>query len=195
MEPDFDIFKIQYNKVSPKKGRILVAEPFLQDTYFKRSIVLLTEHSSEGSVGFVLNKPLDIKVNEVMDAFPPFNASVSIGGPVSTKTIHYIHTFGELIPNSVHVVNNIYWGGDFEYIKVLIREGQLNADQIRFFLGYSGWHAGQLDNELQQNSWLVTEVPSAIIMQPKSNAWKNTLSQIGEKYKIWADFPENPGLN
>jgi putative transcriptional regulator len=195
MEPDFDIFKIQYNKVSPKKGRILVAEPFLQDTYFKRSIVLLTEHTTEGSVGFVLNKPLDIKVNEVMEEFPPFKASVSIGGPVSTKTIHYIHTFGDLIPNSVHVVDNIYWGGDFEYIKVLIREEQIGSDQIRFFLGYSGWHAGQLDNELQQNSWLVTEVPSSIIMQPKSNAWKNTLSQIGEKYKIWSGFPENPGLN
>lgn len=196
MELDFNLFKIEYNKVAPKKGRILVAEPFLQDNYFKRSIVLLTEHSSEGAVGFVLNKPIDVKVNEVMNGFPYFESDVCIGGPVSTNTVHYIHTLGDIIPNAVHVVNDIYWGGDFDFVKSLIKEGGLNSDQIRFFLGYSGWHAGQLENELEQNSWLVTEIKSSLIMKPStSNAWKSTLSQLGEKYKIWSDFPENPGLN
>ncbi|HEX2937172.1 MAG TPA: YqgE/AlgH family protein [Bacteroidales bacterium] len=196
MELDFNLFKIEYNKVAPKKGRILVAEPFLQDNYFKRSIVLLTEHSGEGAVGFVLNKPIDVKVNEVMNGFPYFDSDVCIGGPVSTNTVHYIHTLGDIIPNAVHVVDNIYWGGDFDFIKNLIKEGGLNSDQIRFFLGYSGWHAGQLENELEQNSWLITEIKSSLIMKHStSNVWKTTLSQLGEKYKIWSDFPENPGLN
>lgn len=195
MEHDFNIFKIEYNKVTPKKGRILVSEPFLQDTYFKRSIVLLTEHSSEGSVGFVLNKPLDVKVNEVINDFPYFESSVSIGGPVSTNTIHYIHTLGDLVSNSVHVIDNVYWGGDFEEIKSMIRDGEITGEQIRFFLGYSGWHAGQLEGELEQNSWLVTEIRSSLIMHPKSNIWKHTLSQLGEKYKIWSGYPDNPGLN
>lgn len=195
MELDLNIFKIEYNKVAPKKGRILVAEPFLQDTYFKRSLVLLTEHSSDGSVGFVLNKPLDVNVNEVMKDFPAFTTNVSIGGPVSTNTVHYIHTIGDQIPNSVHVIDNIFWGGDFEYIKDMIREGSLPAEKIRFFLGYSGWHAGQLETELEQNSWIITEIKASAIMNPNNNIWKNTLSQLGEKYKIWSDFPENPGLN
>jgi putative transcriptional regulator len=195
MELDLDIFKIEYNKVAPKKGRILIAEPFLQDTYFKRSIVLLTEHSSDGSVGFVLNKPLDVKVNEVMADFPAIGTTVSIGGPVSTNTVHYIHTIGEQVPNAVHVIDNIYWGGDFAYIKDMIREGKLSANHIRFFMGYSGWHAGQLESELQQNSWFITEIKSSAIMNPHDNIWKNTLSQLGEKYKIWSDFPENPGSN
>jgi putative transcriptional regulator len=195
MELDFNIFKIEYNKVAPKKGRVLVSEPFLQDTYFKRSLVLLTEHSNEGAVGFVLNKPLEVKVNEVISDFPLSPASVSIGGPVSTNTIHYLHTLGDIVPNSVHVLGNIYWGGDFEAIKGMIRAGEISPDQIRFFLGYSGWHAGQLENELSQNSWLITEVKPTQIMKPNNNIWKNTLSQLGEKYKIWSNFPENPSLN
>jgi putative transcriptional regulator len=195
MELDLNIFKIEYNKVAPKKGRILVSEPFLQDTYFKRSIVLLTEHSSDGSVGFVLNKPLDVKVNEVMNEFPSFKTTVSVGGPVSTNTIHYIHSLGNEIPNSVHVIDNIYWGGDFTVVKELIREGKIATNQIRFFLGYSGWQAGQLESELEQNSWLVTEIKSGSIMNHNNDLWKETLSQLGDKYKIWADFPENPGLN
>jgi putative transcriptional regulator len=195
MELDFNIFKIEYNKVAPKKGRVLVSEPFLQDTYFKRSLVLLTEHSDEGAVGFVLNKPLEVKVNEVMNDFPVSPAGVSIGGPVSTNTIHYLHTLGEIIPNSVHVLGNIYWGGDFEAVKSMIKAGEISTEQIRFFLGYSGWHAGQLENELTQNSWLVTEIKPSQIMKPNTNIWKNTLSQLGEKYKIWSNFPENPSLN
>lgn len=195
MELDFNIFKIEYNKVKPRRGRVLVSEPFLQDTYFKRSLVLLTKHSEEGAVGFVLNKPLEVKVNEVILDFPEFDASVSIGGPVGTNTIHYLHTLGDLIPNSVHVFGDIFWGGDFEAIKTLIGEGQIKSDQIRFFLGYSGWNEGQLENELEQNSWLVTEIKPLNIMKPNNNIWKHTLSQLGEKYKIWANFPENPGFN
>jgi len=195
MELNLDIFKIEYNKVAPKKGRILVAEPFLQDTYFKRSIVLLTEYTSEGSVGFVLNKPLDVKVNEIISDFPENGTTLSIGGPVSTNTVHFIHTLGEFIPNSVHVIDNIYWGGDFAFIKELISKGKLPESQIRFFLGYSGWTAGQLESELEQNSWVITEIKPKQVMTPPTNVWKKTLSQLGDKYKIWAEFPENPGLN
>lgn len=195
MEQDFNIFKIEYNKVAPKKGRVLVSEPFLQDTYFKRSLVLLTEYTKEGCVGFVLNKPLDVKVNEVMIDFPNCGSTVSIGGPVSTNTIHYIHTLGNFIPNSVHVQEDVYWGGDFDFIKNGIRNGEITADHIRFFLGYSGWHAGQLEKELEQNSWIITEIASPEMMNPSNDLWKDTLSRLGDKYKIWSNFPENPGQN
>ncbi len=195
MELDINIFRIEYNKVAPKKGRVLVSEPFLKDTYFKRSLVLLTEHSNDGAVGFVLNKPLDIKASEVINDFPSFDASVSIGGPVSTNTIHYLHTVGNLIPNSIHILENVYWGGNFEIMRNLIRSGEINSVQIRFFLGYSGWQAGQLENELDQNSWLVTEINQSQIMNVSENLWKNTVNQLGEKYKIWQNYPENPSLN
>jgi len=156
---------------------------------------LLTEYSEEGAVGFVLNKPLDVKVNEVMNEFPFTNEHVSIGGPVSTNSVHYLHTLGNLIPNSVPVIGDIYWGGDFDFIKHLFQMGEITEGQIRFFLGYSGWQAGQLENELEQNSWMITELTPEAIMTPNNKLWKNTLSQLGDKYRIWADFPENPGLN
>jgi putative transcriptional regulator len=195
MELDFSIFKIEYNKVEPLRGRVLVSEPFLQDTYFKRSLVLLTEYTSEGAVGFVLNKTLDVTINEVIEDFPDFNANVAIGGPVSTNTIHYLHTLGDIVPNSEFVFGNIYWGGDFDVIKNLIATKRIHPAQIRFFLGYSGWQAGQLENELKQNSWLVTEVKPNEIMKYSSNIWKDTMETLGDKYKIWSNFPENPGFN
>jgi putative transcriptional regulator len=145
MELNIDFFSIDNNKVA-KQGRVLISEPFLNDTYFKRSVVLLTEHSEEGSIGFVLNKPVDLSVNDVLADFPEIDTEVSIGGPVNTNTIHYIHTLGDLIPNSVKVLDNLFWGGDFEVIKEMISEGRIKGSEIRFFLGYAGWSPKQLEN-------------------------------------------------
>ena len=192
---DFDFLNIEHENLAPKQGRILLSEPLLSDTYFKRSVVLLTEHSDKGAVGFVLNKPVDLPLNEVLADFPDFNAQVYIGGPVAKDTIHFLHTLGELIPNSVHVMDNIYWGGDFDSLKELINEGIVEPVQVRFFLGYSGWSPNQLEGEIEENAWLVTRVESEKIMSADKNIWKKTLDELGKKYKVWANFPENPAMN
>jgi putative transcriptional regulator len=195
MELNIDFFSIDNNKVA-KRGRVLISEPFINDTYFKRSVVLLTEHTKEGSVGFVLNKPVDLAVNNVLSDFPEIDTDISIGGPVNTNTIHYIHTLGEVIPNSVRVLQNLYWGGDFEVIKDMIRTGLIKGSDIRFFLGYAGWSPKQLENELSENAWLVSEMKPEHIMQgPGENLWKAILENSGDKYKTWVNFPENPSLN
>jgi putative transcriptional regulator len=194
-ELNIDFFSIENNKVA-RQGRILISEPFLSDTYFHRSVVFLTEHSDEGSVGFVLNKPVDLSVNDVLNDFPEIDAEISIGGPVNTNTIHFIHTVGETIPNSVRVTGDIYWGGDFETLKTLIREGKVHSNQVRFFLGYSGWSPKQLENELSENAWLVAEMDQDIIMKgPDHGLWKETLSRLGSKFRTWINFPDNPSLN
>ena len=196
MDLGYNFFEIENKNIAPEKGKILISEPFLRDSYFKRSIVLLTEHNKDGSVGFVLNKPIDMSVNEVFEGFPKMDAGVSIGGPVGTNTVHYIHVLGDLIPNSVNVIDDIYWGGDFDFVKGLIKSGKLNKKDIRFFLGYSGWHPNQLENELAENSWVVADIDASKIMRLVSpDLWKDTLSQLGEKYRMWANFPENPGFN
>jgi putative transcriptional regulator len=192
---DFDFLNIDHENMVPKQGRILISEPLLSDTYFKRSVVLITDHSDMGAVGFVLNKPIDIPINEVLDNFPKFNAKVYIGGPVAKDTVHFLHTLGELVPNSVHVKDNIYWGGDFDSLKELINEGIVKTNQVRFFLGYSGWSPNQLEEEIKENAWLVTEVPSNKIMSEDKNIWKKTLENLGKKYKVWSNFPENPTMN
>jgi putative transcriptional regulator len=196
MNSEIDYFKIEANNIAPQKGRILIAEPFLNDIYFKRSIVFITEHNSEGSIGFVLNKPVNMHISEVVSDFPSFDCELSIGGPVNTNTVHYIHTLGDLIPNSVKVCDDIYWGGDFETLKQLIKDGAIDKSQIRFFLGYSGWVPKQLDEELAQNSWLVANIEPKMVMSYNMNEiWKDVLNKLGNKYKMWINSPENPSLN
>ncbi len=195
MDLDFDFFRIEKN-IKPRKGRILISEPFLQDAYFRRSVILLTEHTNEGSVGFMLNKPAKLRVNDVLDDFPEIEADLSIGGPVATDTIHFCHTLGDLVPNSVKVINNIFWGGEFSTLKKLIRTGLIDNSQVRFFIGYSGWGAGQLEKELSENSWIVADIHSwDIIRKTDKDFWKDSLARLGKKYKIWANYPENPVLN
>ncbi len=196
MDLDYDFFGIDKHLMYPKKGSLLISEPFLQDTYFKRSIVLITEHNKEGSVGFVLNKPTKLTINEVLDDFPSFDADISIGGPVATNTIHFCHTLGEAIPNTVKVVHGIYWGGDFDVLKDLIKNDVVEKDQVRFFIGYSGWGVDQLEREITENSWIVTDVKSKNILDYSSkDSWKIILSRLGKKYKIWSNYPENPVMN
>ncbi len=196
MNSEIDYFKIETNSLAPEKGQVLIAEPFLNDLYFKRSIVLLTEHSEDGTVGFVLNKPVNLRITEIISDFPDFDANISIGGPVNTNTIHYIHTLGKLIPNSVFVKENLWWGGDFDAVKYLIQKGNIQKEQIRFFLGYSGWMPNQLKGELMQNSWLVGNLDSYKIMNHNMNTlWQDTLKAMGSKYKMWINSPENPSMN
>ena len=195
MNLNYDFFKIDEHLLYPKKGRLLISEPFLQDAYFKRSVVLLTEHSENGSVGFVLNKPIDLTIQDVIKDFPQFDTKLYVGGPVGKDTVHYIHTLGELLPESVHVKDNIYWGGDFNRLKELISEGMVQPSQIRFFLGYSGWSPKQLEGEIENNAWLISEVDGNWIMSPDKDMWKEVLNSMGNHYKIWTNCPENPALN
>jgi putative transcriptional regulator len=195
MNLDYNFFETD-NEMVPAKGKVLISEPFLQDNYFKRSIVLLTEHSEEGTVGFVLNKPINLEANEIITDFPKTDAMISLGGPVNTNTLHYIHTLGDIIPGSVKVLENIYWGGDFAVVKRLIESGNLGKEQIRFFLGYSGWQPQQLEDELADNAWVVAELIPQEIMAPISkHFWKTTLKRMGKKYEMWSNFPENPQMN
>jgi len=195
MELNIDFFHIVNENIA-EKGRILISEPFLSDHYFRRSVVYLTEHNEEGSFGFVLNKPVDIRINEIVDDFPELDFPISVGGPVSNNTVHFMHSLGEQVPGSVFVADGVWWGGDFDHIKTLITTGGINQNQIRFFLGYAGWSAGQLKGELEEHAWLVGKISPDIIMQgTESEFWSDTLARYNNKYKAWANFPEDPGLN
>ena len=190
-----------YNKLEPKKGRLLITEPFMENDYFHRSVILLCEHNEDGSFGFVLNNYTDVKLNEFDNMqnlkLHDEDFRIGIGGPVSAKNLYYIHTLGEALPNSIHVVDNIYAGGDFDLLKEGIDTGTIKANQVRFFLGYSGWVEKQLNGELKQNSWLVSEIEnSAQIMDVDYDTiWKDYMVKQGGKYKAFANFPKDPALN
>jgi putative transcriptional regulator len=196
MQDEIDLFAIMPEDKIPEKGKILISEPFLPDTFFNRSIVYLTDHSPQGSVGFILNKKLDLNISSAISGFENWNENINMGGPVAPDTLHYLHRLGDLIPNSVPIEDNIYWGGDIDSIRELISLGKVNNSQIRFFLGYSGWSAGQLERELKEDSWIIARVKSDIIMNNRGDdTWKRVLRSFKNKYRIWADFPDSPDMN
>lgn len=196
METELDLFTILPEDKIPEKGKILISEPFLPDTFFNRTIVYLADHNSEGSVGFILNKKLEIKVCDAVSGFDKWREYLCMGGPVAPDTLHYLHILGDIIPKSVWVSENIFWGGDIDVIRKMIRNGKISESQIRFFLGYSGWSAGQLERELMENSWVIAKVkPDIILDTPSGNSWKKVVRSLNNKYRMWADFPESPDMN
>jgi putative transcriptional regulator len=196
VETELDLFTILPEDKIPDKGKILISEPFLPDTFFNRSIVFLTDHNPEGSVGFILNKKLDIRVKDAISGFELCNDFLNMGGPVAPDTLHYLHTAGNLIPNSVNINDKISWGGDVDVIRELIAKGKLKSKDIRFFLGYSGWSSGQLDNELKEDSWVIATIMSDVVMGNRGDdTWKMILRTLKNKYRMWADFPESPDMN
>ncbi len=195
-ELDFNIFEAKLPRIKPSKGKILIADPFLKGPYFGRSIVLLTEHGSQGAVGFVLNKSSNVYPDEVIDDLLSFKGELFIGGPVSSDTLHFIHTLGRKIPGSVKITDNIYWGGDFDTLKELINNNEASYKQVKFFAGYSGWSPNQLEDEIDENSWIVTKIDDEMIMNDDiEDIWKNSMKSLGDVYKTWSDFPEDPAYN
>jgi len=195
METNPDLFKIKHNNIEPKQGLVLVSEPFAPDSIFSRSVVLLAEHNEKGTVGFILNKPLNKKLSQLSEEFGNFDIKVSLGGPVGNKNIYYLHTYGEKIPGSIKIIKDLYWGGDFKILQVLIESGSIDEKKIRFFIGYSGWSEKQLDDEIKKDFWLVSDIDIETIMNYDKEIWNKVVSKLDKRYSIWQHFPENPNLN
>jgi putative transcriptional regulator len=179
-----------------KSGQILLAEPFMQDPYFRRGVILLCEHNAHGSLGFILNKSIDMGLNELMSDFPPINSEVFYGGPVQTDTLHYVHNVGDLLDDSVQVADGIWWGGDFEKLKFLIQSELILPRNIRFFVGYSGWSGGQLEEELETGSWVVADANTNYIFKaPYQRLWSQAMAHKGNTYEVIAELPEQMSWN
>lgn len=193
-----NIFKITHNELLPGQGSILISEPFLQDAYFQRSVVLLVEHTAHGSMGFVLNKKTDLTVNSFFSELENFpQMPIYLGGPVAANRLFFIHTLGDmLIPDAVKISDRLYFDGDFEVLKHYILNGHPVEGKIKFFLGYSGWTEGQLKNEIHRNSWVVSHDTQINILQANDESlWKDALELLGNNYKTWTKYPKDPYLN
>jgi len=191
-----DIFNAGNQKHDPQKGDAVVAEPFLHGKYFGRSVILLTDITETGAVGLVLNKPLAYAVGDFIPELKDYDFPIFLGGPVDTSKLYFLHTLGNLIPQSHHVKDNLYWGGDFETLATLIKQDQVKFHQVRFFVGYSGWSPGQLEFELEDGSWIVANLASGEMMNTiNPNLWEEVMRDLGGKYKVWSNFPDNPSMN
>ncbi len=186
----------KHKKIKP--GTLLLAEPFMEDENFKRAVILVGKHDKDGTHGFLLNKPIKLRVQDLLNNFPlDFDAKLFLGGPVGTDIIQTLHNQGSLLPDSMQISDGVFWGGDFEQIKKHIRQGNLKTQHIRFYLGYSGWSSGQIEEELNDNSWIIAEgeANEAIFYSETNNLWQSILNKMGGIYKTMAKYPESPILN
>jgi len=184
------------NKFLPQKGGLLLSEPYLADPNFERTTILLTEHNDEGSVGFILNKPSDSRVSEVLDDLKEYDARIYIGGPVQQDTLHFIHRVPSL-DDSIEIVPGLFWGGNFDQLITKIETRQIGSTDIKFFLGYSGWSAGQLDEELKIDSWIVSDqVSEELVFETEpDNMWKKAMRGLGGRFSVYSNYPADPRMN
>ena len=174
-------------------GKLLIAHPsLLGDPSFGRSVILMAEHNDERSLGFVVNQPTHYSLNELI---PELSIDMPIyqGGPVDTDRLFYVHTMKDL-PNAQAIGSKLFWGGDLEALQEAILVKKRTPDQLRFFLGYSGWGKGQLRNENTEKSWLLIK-NKYNIFEKEHQLWGEIMRDMGGEYALYATAPKHPGLN
>lgn len=182
--------------IPPAAGVLLIAPPMMQDPNFRRTVILLCEHGVDGSFGLILNKSISMQLADVVEDMGQYTGPLSVGGPVSPETLHVLHRFGQVVGDAVEIHKDLYWGGDFEEIQKIVRNQPTTQHDIRFFLGYAGWSPGQLDAEIEQDSWILTEAQNSFIFDsPSDSLWKSILRTMGGEYALLSNFPDDPRMN
>lgn len=177
-----------------KKGNILVSEPFLPDPSFYRTVIQLVEHNLAGTIGFVLNQPSGLMLCDLLDNCL-LEIPVYIGGPVQQDTLHMIHKIGEA-PEASEVFENVYWSGEFDFVKLMLETGLKNANDVHFFLGYSGWAPQQLLDEMNEKSWILAEGKEEYVFNAIPDLWKQILLDTkNPKFQHLANAPKDINLN
>lgn len=181
---------------NPAAGVLLIADPFLKDPNFMRTVVLLTEHQAEGTVGFVLNRQYENTLDELIPEIENLPVPVYYGGPVQMNTIHFLHCCPDLVPGGVEIMPGVFWGGNFDTAMDLLKLGAIAATDIRFFIGYSGWSNGQLEGEMGEKTWLTVAATNELVFHPNAEEiWKASLRHLGGEYEMMINFPIDPQLN
>lgn len=182
--------------VDIQPGLLLIADPFLKDPNFMRTVVLICEHQEEGSIGFILNRMYDQYIGELLSDLENIQFPVYYGGPAQKDTIHFIHRVPHLIYGGTEVTEGVFWGGDFEMVIQQMKKQALTEKDIRFYLGYSGWGQGQLQEELTDKSWISSVADAEIIFNTeKDEIWKTALKELGGVYEQMVHYPIDPQLN
>lgn len=182
--------------IEPSSGILLIADPFLKDPNFLRTVVFLCEHKDEGSFGFVLNRQYENTLDELIPELEGHKLPVYYGGPVQIDSIHFLHQYPAEIPGGQEVIKGVYWGGDFDAVVNLIKNEEIDTDKIRFFIGYSGWSEGQLKEEMTEKTWLTVKSTRKLIFHNNYNeVWKDSLKHLGGDYEMMVNFPIDPQLN
>ncbi|WP_258099850.1 YqgE/AlgH family protein [Marinoscillum pacificum] len=183
--------------IEPEKGDLLISEPYLPDPNFERTVILLCEHDENGSFGFVLNKPSNSGLSELIEEAEGFDSTVYVGGPVQQNTLHFLHKSPNKLASDKEIVNGVYWGVDFDNLLTSINTKVVDENDLKFFIGYSGWSDGQLLDELKAKSWIVYKkaTPELVFDMNPEELWREALQNMGGKYRVISNYPTDPRLN
>jgi len=186
-----------FNEATPQQGSLLLSEPFMSDPTFERAVVLLCEHDAEGTLGLILNNPTHLILSDIIENIGNVAFPIFLGGPVEPNVLFYIHRAYDKLQSGTPIKDDVYWGGDFDKLLALIQDKVIGTEDIKFFLGYSGWSPDQLSMEIKQNSWGVhTSFDTDLLfVHDGENLWKQALISLGPKYAHVANFPKSPNLN
>lgn len=190
---DFDFS----NNNKPQAGSLLISDPFMHDDYFTRSVVLLCDHNDEGSFGFVLNKYIETPTVDVIPDITESSIKISIGGPVDNSNLFFVHSLGEELKNAIKMAEGLYIGGDYEQLKGILNNHPEKLKSVRFFIGYSGWSPNQLQEEIDEKSWVVlNNVRTKYYLNTEDETlWNSLMEKLGGKFKVMSKFPINPSDN
>jgi putative transcriptional regulator len=183
------------NIVFPKKGDLLISEPYLPDPNFERTVIYLCEHDANGSFGFVINKESNNTLSDLIGV--ETKKQVFIGGPVEQDTLHFLHKKSVELSKNQEVGSGICWGADFEGAVSGLENFLIDPLDVKFFIGYSGWGKGQLNKEIKEKSWIVYKNPTAemIFEMDAAKLWQNVLQNMGGKFRVISNYPLDPRLN
>ena len=182
--------------ILPESGVLLIADPFLKDPNFIRTVVLVCEHQADGTFGFVINKKFEQTMDELIENFEGYPIPVYYGGPVQLDTVHFLHQYPDEISGGVEILKGVFWGGDFNEVTELIKSRKIDFNKIKFFIGYSGWGMDQLTNEINEKTWLtVAGTKKLIFLQEYNDIWKESLKHLGGEFEMMINYPTDPQLN
>ena len=178
------------------KGKLLISSPgLLTDMIFYKSIILIVDQTDDGITGFILNRPSELFMYKEIDSSKKIKIGLNYGGPVSSD--HYFLLRSEREYTEIlNIYDNIYWGNNIEFLFNLIEKNKVDINDFILFQGYSGWDRDQLDDEIENNSWIINDKKGDDVFKLKEkNSWNRLIKNLGDEYFLWSNSPDDITLN
>ncbi len=178
------------------KGKLLISSPgLLTDMIFYKSIILIVDQTDDGITGFILNRPSDLFMFKEINSSKKIKIGLNYGGPVSSDH-YFLLKSNKKYPEILKIYDNIYWGNNIEFLFNLIEKNKVDINDFILFQGYSGWDIDQLDDEIEKNSWIINNKKENDLFSLKEkNSWNRLIKNLGNKYILWSNSPDDITLN